>query len=147
MTDALDSSVAAQSQLKLDPRLLKWLSQLYDPIHLSSLIGFHLNRAGSLSIIAKLANYLVTLMIRWPSTKNNLLTHLMYTLPVQGQSESVLRVLWEAWKAAPVGRKVMGVRGKRLPVRYVTGESGYEVFFFFFPFPLMDADFSKGQRV
>ncbi|RUS24864.1 hypothetical protein BC938DRAFT_472980 [Jimgerdemannia flammicorona] len=118
----------ANTEPKLDPLLLRWLSLLHDPAHLASLLGYHLNRfpappskSASASPIAKIANYLVTVMIRWSSSKDSLLAHLMYALPVpagNGKGEvvgsgSVLRVLWETWKATSLGKKVLEVAASK----------------------------------
>ncbi|ORY96535.1 hypothetical protein BCR43DRAFT_279390 [Syncephalastrum racemosum] len=92
-----------------DPKIAQRLESLYDATKISSIVRSFMHRATESmqteTVVASLAHLLNSLMIRWPSKKDDLLNHLLYhrwwtgsgtEAPVQ-----LPQVLWETWLASP----------------------------------------------
>ncbi|CAG8446325.1 9918_t:CDS:10 [Funneliformis caledonium] len=72
---------------KVDPRILKWISRLFDKEHLASFFALVASSA-----IFGVSNFFITLMIRWPSKKVVLLNNMIYG------KRPVVSLLWGAFE-------------------------------------------------
>lgn len=92
-----------------DPKIARRLESLYDATKISSIVRRFMHRATdgmqTEVVVASLAHLLNSLMLRWPSKKDDLLNHLLYhrwwTGPSTEPPIQLSQLLWETWLTSP----------------------------------------------
>jgi hypothetical protein len=84
---------------KIDPRILKKISFLFDKQHLASF--YALMKSADSPTLLKISNFFVTLMIRWPSKKTDLLNSMTNST---SNYRSTISLLWNTFKATDLAR-------------------------------------------
>lgn len=103
-----DTSTSNRSELvtlpKIDPRILRRISFLFDKQHLASF--FALMKAADSPTLLKISNFFVTLMIRWPSKKTDLLNSMIYGKYSTSDGRSAISLLWDTFKTTDLARSL-----------------------------------------
>ena len=89
---------------KIDPQILRWISVLFDKQHLASF--FALMKVANSPTLLKISNFFVTLMIRWPSKKADLLNSMIYGRYSTSDNSSAISLLWDTFKATELARSL-----------------------------------------
>ncbi|GES88691.1 HECT-domain-containing protein [Rhizophagus clarus] len=87
---------------KIDPQILEGISVLFDKQHLASF--FALMKAAKSLALLKISNFFVTLMIRWPTKKTELLNSIIYSA---SDNRSAITLLWNTFKATDLARLLL----------------------------------------
>ncbi|KAG9291049.1 hypothetical protein G9A89_012921 [Geosiphon pyriformis] len=90
--------------IEIDPQILEAIEELFNQEHLTSIFLFA-TRAETASLL-KVANFLVTLMIRWPGRKDELLKAMTHGHLFKWRSRSAANVIWQEFKGTELAKKV-----------------------------------------
>ncbi|CAG8517471.1 9293_t:CDS:10 [Acaulospora colombiana] len=90
------------SHIKIDPGTLKRISYIFDQQHLISVFDFA--RRADYAALLKVTNFLLTLMIRWPSKKEELLNNITYGIFSMSENRLSINSIWEAFKKSDLAQ-------------------------------------------
>ena len=96
-----------------DPRILKRISYLFYRHHLVSF--FDLMKVADSSALLKISNFFVTLMVRRPLKRPELLSSMIYT----SDNRSTISLLWDTFKTTEFARLLLS--NQSIPSGVMTG--------------------------
>ncbi|CAB5374017.1 unnamed protein product [Rhizophagus irregularis] len=90
---------------KIDPQILEGISVLFDKQHLASF--FALMKTANSSALIKISNFFVTLMIRWPTKKIELLNSMIFGIYSASDNRSAITLMWDTFKVTELARLLL----------------------------------------
>ncbi|CAG8435448.1 9145_t:CDS:10 [Ambispora gerdemannii] len=102
--DMLMVTSSSSKEIIIDQQVLQAIEKLFDQKHLSSIFSFA-TKADTDSLL-KVANFLVTLMIKWPSRKDELLKAMIHGHALKWKGKSATNEIWQEFKSTELAQKV-----------------------------------------
>ncbi|CAG8467468.1 14682_t:CDS:10 [Acaulospora morrowiae] len=104
------------SLVKIDPVVLKRISYMFDRQYLISVFEF--SKDSNYATFLKVTNFLLTLMIRWPSKKTELLNNMTYGALSTPEIRLSISLIWEAFKKSDLANLLP--TSQSIPLNYFT---------------------------